>query len=803
VIAFLIRARYVSFGLAVVLLLFLFVLGRHVEYEQSIQSFFADDDPAVQKYKAAAAAFGNDQFVFIGYHDPDLISPAGMDRVAELAKAIGPDQIEGVVRVESLDAMPVLWQLDDALLALERMPAFLRDRAVGLAKKNLGSAPTIGAAIRSADGPGRAALRERMIKHPLFEGTVIDKQGEFTALVVRLKAPEEHDVKVTVAALRSRADAFAAAHGFASPAVSGPPVLLADGFVAIERDGQRLAVAGMLLIGLVTLSATQSLWWAVVPLLAGWLVWLATETVLSLVNIRLSLSGGPLVAQIVVLTMPAASHLALHFRDDARRLGDAHKAASATLSAVTSPILWCAATGAIGYGALLASNVVPVRQFGAVLAICTAVAAILTLAISPIAMRPPFRLEIPAKPGATSIVSTALNSLTVRVVRHPAPVVLGTLAVVIPLSLGVFRLRYESNYINAFKPQARVVRDYNTIESRLGGIGLVYLVAPIGDTLNVATLEKFRALDREVAEIRRPNGEPAAAHVISLATVLDPDGKLEALAPAKREWALRTKLELIDASPQSSLLGGFWSRKAGKARTLVRLLEQQPAGVKAGIFDRAEALTKARFGDGAFLTGLSHLLTQTTRGVIATQWSTFTWATISILIMLTLAFRGPRLALLAILPTMLAVGLALGLMGWLGIKLDLATALVASVALGLSVDDTFHCLLQFRRHRAAHDSFEHALFSSYAVTGPGVLLSSLAVAIGFLVLRFSEFVPFSNFGLMVGIATAGSSLGNLVLLPACLALGERWRKRPGAARKIVQTQAGSATQASPTAESPR
>jgi predicted RND superfamily exporter protein len=106
--------------------------------------------------------------------------------------------------------------------------------------------------------------------------------------------------------------------------------------------------------------------------------------------------------------------------------------------------------------------------------------------------------------------------------------------------------------------------------------------------------------------------------------------------------------------------------------------------------------------------------------VIATQWSTFTWATISILIMLTLAFRGPKLALLAILPTMLAVGLALGLMGWLGIKLDLATALVASVALGLSVDDTFHCLLQFRRHRAAHDSFENALFSSYAVTGPGV-----------------------------------------------------------------------------------
>ena len=125
--------------------------------------------------------------------------------------------------------------------------------------------------------------------------------------------------------------------------------------------------------------------------------------------------------------------------------------------------------------------------------------------------------------------------------------------------------------------------------------------------------------------------------------------------------------------------------------------------------------------------------------------------------------------MLAILPTMLSVALVLGLMGWLGIQLDMATALVASVALGLSVDDTFHCLLQFHRHRKTH-GFRRRLFDSYRVSGPGVILSSLAVAIGFGALRASEFEPFVNFGTMVGIATAGSTLGNLVLLPACLTL---------------------------------
>ena len=118
----------------------------------------------------------------------------------------------------------------------------------------------------------------------------------------------------------------------------------------------------------------------------------------------------------------------------------------------------------------------------------------------------------------------------------------------------------------------------------------------------------------------------------------------------------------------------------------------------------------------------------------------------------------------------------------------MATALVASVALGLSVDDTFHCLLQFRRERAAHP-FRESLFASYAVTGPGVLLSSLAVAVGFAALWFSEFAPFSNFGTMVGIATAGSTLGNLVLLPACLTLGERLRTRLRTKQESVRSSA--------------
>jgi predicted RND superfamily exporter protein len=490
------------------------------------------------------------------------------------------------------------------------------------------------------------------------------------------------------------------------------------------------------------------------------------------------------VAQIIVLTMPAASHLAIHFRDNLRRDSDPRAAGRETLKTVWTPIVWTAVTGAIGYAALVTSDVVPIQQFGAILGACTLTAAVLVMILSPIAMLPPFPLEIPVREGSESRVGRAMNRLTLWVHRHPRRVVAVVAAITIPLTLGMFRLRYETNYINLFRPGTRVVRDYRAVESKLGGIGLVEVVAPIGKEVGPEAVAKLRQVGSTIAGMT-PNDPRAIAQVISLATVLDPDGRIAELPADAQARILADKLDLIGVSPQAALLRSFWNAETGETRILIRLLEQQPAGTKAWIFRNAEETARAAFGPSSYLTGLSYLMTRTTEGVIATQWSTFGWSAASILLMLALAFRSLTLAALAILPTLLSVAIVLGIMGWTSIKLDIATALVASVALGLSVDDTFHCLIQFHKQRKSR-GFRRSLFDSYSVSGPGVLLSSLAVAVGFMALRTSEFEPFVNFGTMVAIATAGSTIGNLVLLPACLTLGERWkaRKRTAAAPKV-------------------
>ncbi len=773
----LIRARYFTAALTAVLGLYFVWAGRHVAYEQSIKSFFASDDPAILKFEQWARVFGYDNVLFVCYEDPDQLTPAGLERVAKLAGRFAGGEADGVLEVRSLATMPPLWLLDDAIERLDQLPRLLQAPALSAAKKLAGAASggdgglTLLSTMKSATPAQQEELAGKIRNHPFFERMFTSRDGRTASIIIQMKPPGEYDAIQAIPKIREIADAFGSETGVGRVAVVGPPSLLADGFIAIEQDGIRLARLGLVLIGLVMLVAVKSVWWTLVPIVAGYFTWMATEWMLVELGLKISLSGGPLIGQIIVLTMPAASHLALHFRDEQRQGLLRRDAARKTLVDVIRPILWCAFTGAIGYGALISSSVEPVRQFGMILGSCTLIAALWTTALAPFAMMPPGareRADLVAKP---SPVATAMRRITDLTIDYPLPVVVTILSIVLPAALGMFRLSYESNYVNMFRPQSRIVSDYGYVEKRLDGIGQVSIVVPAPAQLDAPTMARFSEVTKRLEAL----GSDRIVKVLSVATVMDPEGEWARLPAEKQNKLLTTKTDLIAASPQAGAVRQFWNGPAGFARFVVRVPESSPNQEKIDTFLQSQKIAAEVFGPGVEITGLSLLMSQIARSVINTQWTTFLISSVSILVMLSLAFRRISMALLAMLPTLLSVGLVLGLMGWRGFKLDMGTALVASVALGLSVDDTFHCLLQF--HRLHGRPFRERLYESYKVTGPGVLLSSFAVSVGFLALSTSEFLPFSRFGIMVAIATAGSSLGNILLLPACISLRAKRRQK--------------------------
>ena len=162
------------------------------------------------------------------------------------------------------------------------------------------------------------------------------------------------------------------------------------------------------------------------------------------------------------------------------------------------------------------------------------------------------------------------------------------------------------------------------------------------------------------------------------------------------------------------------------------------------------------------------LLTNLIDSIIRDQWLTFAVASTAIGLMMVVAFRSPLYAVIALIPNALPILLVLGLMGWLGVRVNMGAAMIAAVSMGLSVDSSIHYITFFRRARLAGKSVVVAIDEVQRTVGRAVVFSTLALIVGFLVLCTSQFVPTIYFGVLVCLSMLGGLFGNLVLLPLLL-----------------------------------
>lgn len=768
------RFRYAVWGIVVPLIALSWIFVPPVEFDQTIEGFFPHDHPALLSYEKTKRAFGGDQIIFVAYDDDQLWTPEGMDRVRLLADRIA-EQVPSVERVDAIDQMPVPWLVDDAVSAMSSSNAF---SVLGIFKMVAGRVPVSMAVKSVADNPeDQAELRKRLSAHPLFNGLLVDGTGRTTAILVRLDAKAEAERRPAVIALRRVADEFAKEQKIEHVAVAGPPVLVVDGFISLDRDNQTLGVVAMILMTITMLFAVRNPFWALLSLIAGWATWEITRIFITIFHLKLTLSAGPIIAQTVVLCMPAASHLAVRFFSILHQGVKRAETAHATLTIMFAPVAWCAIASASGYLATwVATTVQPVAQLGITMFACNLMAGALVWALSAGAMTMRFRPDNGGDASVehgTAAVAEGVGRMTGWVLNHPGTTLTLFLTPVLIATVGSVWIQFESNYINVHKPRSRVARDYRFIESRMGGIGLVELISPAPPRMSPEWLEN---LGKVTAEMKASNPKMVSG-IVSLADLLN----VPASATAdEQEEIVSTKIRILSQARYAHFLNNLWSRNeednsGDQVRILVRIQESAQPELKEECFANLLETSRREISDQTFITGLSHLMTQITHAVVTTSFHATIWSGVMSLVMLWLALRNLPLAILAFAPTLLAVGLVLGIMGWMGLKIDMSTALVAGVAIGLSVDDAVHCLLRWKQELRAGRGSDEALKIAYAGSGPGVVLSSSAVSLGFLAMLYSEFVPMSSFGWLVAVATAGGSAGNLVVIPAILALVTRRR----------------------------
>lgn len=757
----LIRWRYPLALIGLVTFAFGYPISRRLDFDRRIESLFAADDPDLRAYQDLKDAFGGNAVVLLVYHDPTLNSKIGIDRNREITRTI--EALPGVTDVLSTARLNDAMERFRPSFSVSEIPnLFRQDDPVAQGFDQIFAGYT-----HSADHH-RAAVVALLAPNPPPETIESLKR-----IAGQLGSQSEPPVAQEVASEAIR-DAV----------LVGEPVLIHDGLSLIERDGDRLATTTIALLSIVVVVALADLRFVILTALTIFWSVVVTRAVMVGLAVQLSLVSSVLTAIVTVVAVTAVLHLGVRYRAGRWRGESTHIAAANAVGRLLRPIFWTCATDAAGFIALSASRIVPIQQFGLMIAVASMAVFVSILLFAPCAM---------ALPGTrhASVLSHAQRRLT-STVRRACLVIAGrsvsrakslgvmALGIGVLACLGLGRLETDNSFLNNFRDDSSIARAYREVETHFGGAGVWDVVVDAPLELTSDYLDQVRELERRLREI-----DVGGARLTKVLSVAD----AEAVVQRSRFAAL------LPASSRLSFmyvaLPGFFdallSKPDGQSRQLrimLRSREQLEPDQKNGLIAEVTRVVrqqtdssdwKASVGDskGARVTGYHILMSRLIDQLIGDQWRCFAASALLVWVLLVVATRSLRLASAALIPNLLPVLAVLALVGALGGRINMGAAMIAAVSIGISIDGSVHLLLNYQRHRRGGHAVRRSTRMAAGDVGVPVLLATCALVLGFGALATSDFVPTATFGLLVAMTLALGTLVNLTLLPAFVVMVER------------------------------
>jgi len=511
-----------------------------------------------------------------------------------------------------------------------------------------------------------------------------------------------------------------------------------------------------------------------VPSIAMGVVGLATLWVMGLIGLlgwQINLLTPVLVMIILVVGVADSIHIfAAYFQElDGTRTPTAalHRA----LGHVLAPCLVTSLTTMAGFLSLLTSSLEPIRRFGTLAAVGTGLAFLLGIFLIPAAIRlvPAGRRRSAEPSGRLSPMDRLLHVLGRPTRRRSVVVILVSLLIVVAGAWSIQYLAVTANPMNYFEPGDPVRRDVEAIEADLGGAAsLEFLVrAPGGGMTDLDVLRRLDAFGEWLENL------PSITRVDSLATLLkdvdrvenpDREGRL----PRSPIGLLWTRKALEMGAPE--LLASRVRNDYSLGRISVRV-KSADADKLAALGPQIEDVVRNKINGPKLQvlpTGFVILMDEMRTYLIRSQITSVLVAFGTITLVLLVLFRSWKLALFSMIPNVGPIVLGLALMVALGIQLDPGTVMIATIALGLVVDDTSHFLVRLRRYVGQQMGVSEAIALTMQQTGRPIILSSVILAAGFAALLLGSFHPTIWFGLVSAFVLLVALVADLVVLPAAL-----------------------------------
>jgi len=717
--------------------------------DNDISAWFGKDDPVYRDYERFRDEFGGSRTLIVALKADSaerLFSTPTLEFIRQVTGDI--ERVDMVERVASLSTATTVEALkgEDAGLDVRRL-------------------------IQAGGTQTPDDVRRRAMKDELIRGDLVSEDGTVTALVVSFDERRIDQV---------RAGVIQRIHDLVDPRL--PPGITAyyNGSLEISETYNRITLANqrtftppIFVITLLAVYLSFRSWRKMLlTIVAVGISVLWTLGLYSLMGYSYNVLASMLVPLIVVLAIADDVHMMQHW-DEERRHKSAEESFKATVAHLAAPLLGASGTTALGMLSLATSDVVAVRSFGVGSAVGIMVDFMISLVFVPtvLSLMKPETGETPHE----KYLVTPMRRIAMFSTRNPVRVLVAATVLCAIALVGIRNLRVDTNHINFFSPKHPLGQSARVIDDELSGIYSfqILLEGPADSLSTPDNLQRMQRLENELRKVeqvkkvrsvsdyvRRVNrelhdGDPAADVIPS-----DPAAVAQELFVFTLGSEGRRELERVVASDYSRAQIDVKLRSMS-SDVVLEIIEHTDK-LAADIF-QGTGIKATTTGSGRLFSTLDHYLVQS-------QISSFGTAFFTVFAVIFVIFRSARFGFLTIAPNVLPVLAVLGVMGYLGISMNIATVMVASVALGVVDDDTIHFINRYRKEVAAGASTDEAIEIATVHEGRASLTTAVINSLGFGVLLFSEYKPTAWFGGLLGLTMAVAFLAEVFILPATIKL---------------------------------
>ena len=777
------------FVLLLITLLSFGYFSKDFRLDASSETLLIEGDPDLEYLNEVTERYGSKEFLILTYSPNEgMVTESSINNLLSLKYKI--QSFDWVHSVITLLDIPLLSNSEAPLQ--ERLESFktLKDENVDTERgfKEILASPIFRNFVISKDGKTSGVII--YIKKVELENIEIKSEREIEIYKDTLKRKNHENITQIREVIKSYDD-------IGKIYLGGIP-MIADDMMSFIKSDIIVFGLGVLLFIIATLwFVFKKLIWIIIPISSCFFSVLIMTGLLGLLGWKVTVISSNFIALMLILTMAMNIHMSTRFlqlRNDFPKQSN-FEIISMTTRKMFWPIIYTVLTTVCAFLSLISSGIKPIIDFGLMMTLGLITSFIITFTLLPSLLGFISDNNIKIKQDSDSKITSFFGKISIN---NKGSVFMITGFVIILSVVGISRLEVENSFINYFNKNTEIYKGMKLIDEELGGTTPLEVILKFPDKVKVNTTEDDEFVDWE-NESDEDNEKywftkdkiDKIQTVHSYLDSLKPIGKVlsfssivEVATQLNNNQPLGT-LELgllyskIPKNIKKDIIDPYISIKDNEARISLRIIDSQDGLRRNDLINQInyDLENKLKLDKEEFrLAGVLILFNNLLQSLFKSQILTLGLVMIGIFAMFVILFRNIRLSLIGVVPNFIAAFFILGIIGLLGIPLDMMTITIAAITIGIAVDNSIHYIYRFKEEFLKTKDYNKTLEICHSTVGVAILNTSITIVFGFSILVFSKFIPTIYFGFFTGVAMLLAMISVLTLLPSLILINKPFGK---------------------------